>query len=118
MRAVAMLDFPLEEYRERLRKLMEEMARAGVDGAMITQHENLRYFTGLRSSDWGVKDANPGVLFVAADGRMAMVGAESALPAMADTCCLDAEPKRSGPRCAGSACIARGWAWNPAWSRG
>lgn len=91
MRAAAMLDFPLEEYRERLRKLMEEMARAGVDGAMITQHENLRYFTGLRSSDWGVKDANPGVLFVAADGRMAMVGAESALPAMADTCCLDAE---------------------------
>lgn len=89
MRTVPMLDFPLDEYEERLRKLLSEMALAKVDGALITQQENLRYFTGLRSADWAVKDAHPGLLLIAADGRMAMVGEEAALPTMAETCCLE-----------------------------
>lgn len=89
MRTAFMMDFPLDEYEKRIKGLCEQMASFGVDGVMITQQENLRYFIGLRSADWPVKDAMPGLLLVTADGRMACVGEQAALPAIAATCCLE-----------------------------
>ena len=88
MRVVPIMDFPLDEYSARLQKLRDQMASAQVDGVMLTQEENLRYFTGLRSTAWGCKDAAPGLLLLAADGRAALVCVEALLPSAASTCCL------------------------------
>lgn len=89
MRVASMMDFPLEEYTQRLQKLYQQMEQSQVDGILLTQEENLRYFTGLRSTAWNMKNAVPGVLLVSADGKMTMVGLEKELPTMAATCCLD-----------------------------
>ena len=89
MRVASMMDFPLEEYTQRLQKLFQQMEQSQVDGILLTQEENLRYFTGLRSTAWNMKNAVPGVLLVSADGKMTMVGLEKELPTMAATCCLD-----------------------------
>ena len=50
MRVASMMDFPLEEYTQRLQKLYQQMEQSQVDGILLTQEENLRYFTGLRST--------------------------------------------------------------------
>jgi len=84
-----MMDFPLDEYAGRLHKLYEQMKLAQVDGVMLTQEENLRYFIGLRSTAWGCKDAVPGLLLLAADGRAALICQEELLPTAAATCCLE-----------------------------
>lgn len=89
MRTVPMMDFPLDEYASRLKKLQVQMASAQVDGVMITQEENLRYFIGLRSTAWGSKNAIPGLLLITADGRATLVCEEAALPTAAATCCLE-----------------------------
>ena len=89
MRTASMMDFPLDEYLQRLQKLQQQMELSQVDGVLLTQEENLRYFTGLRSTAWSIKNAVPGVLLVSSDGNMAMVGEEQELPTMAATCCLD-----------------------------
>ena len=89
MRVASMMDLPLEEYTQRLQKLYQQMEQSQVDGILLTQEENLRYFTGLRSTAWNMKNAVPGVLLVSADGKMTMVGLEKELPTMAATCCLD-----------------------------
>ena len=89
MRVASMMDFPLEEYTQRLQKLYQQMEQSQVDGILLTQEENLRYFTGLRSTAWNMKNAVPGVLLVSADGKMTMVGLEKEFPTMAATCCLD-----------------------------
>ena len=89
MRDAPLLDFPLDEYQARRARLLEQMRSARVDGVLLTQSENLRYFTGLRSAEWPVKDAMPGVALMTADGRTAMIGDEALLPAMAESCWLD-----------------------------
>lgn len=89
MRTANLMDFPVEEYIQRLKKLCQKMERAQVAGILLTQEENLRYFTGLRSTAWGIKNAVPGILLMTADGEMVMVGQEHELPTMAATCCLD-----------------------------
>lgn len=91
MRTVFTMDFPLKEYEERMKKLCEQMALARVDGVLITQMENLRYFTGLHSSDWNIKNAHVGALIVAADGRMALAAAEEYRGCINATCCLEEE---------------------------
>ena len=42
MDRVAVLDFPLEEYAERIKRICREMADANGDGVMITLYENMR----------------------------------------------------------------------------
>ena len=42
MDRVAVLDFPLEEYAERIKRICREMADANCDGVMITLYENMR----------------------------------------------------------------------------
>lgn len=89
MRTVFTMDFPLKEYEDRLSKLCQQMALARVDGVLITQMENLRYFTGLKCSDWNIKNAHVGALLIAADGRMMLTGSEEYRGAMLASCCLE-----------------------------
>jgi len=104
-----MMDFPLDEYDTRLRKLRRQMELAQVDGVMLTQEENLRYFTGLRSTAWGYKDAAPGLLLLTADGRAALLCEEALFPAAASTCCLEESELSafsSQREAGGSACVS------------
>lgn len=49
------LDFPLEEYRDRLQKFRAFMEEKGIDGAVLTQMETVIYFTGFRTDLFGSK---------------------------------------------------------------
>lgn len=89
MRTVPMMDFPLDEYIARATKLVEQMQQADVDGVMLTQEENLRYFCGLRSLVWGSHFSTPGILFVNRDGRMAIVVSKSNRNTVEHTACVD-----------------------------
>ena len=49
------LDFPIEEYRQRLNKFRKYMQEEGIDGAVITQKESAIYFTGFCTDLWDSK---------------------------------------------------------------
>lgn len=89
MRTVPMMDFPLEEYEMRIKKLREQMAKARVDAILLTQEENLRYFCGVRSTAWDSKAAPVCVLIVTQDGRMALVCSKHARNTCAYTACVE-----------------------------
>lgn len=86
-----MLDFPLDEYQGRLDKLLQGMATAEMDAVLLTAAENLRYFTGLQSVVWSSGYSTPGVLVVAADGRVAMVSSVSSQGPIRATTWLEEE---------------------------
>src|SRR5437773_1149160 len=48
----ATLDFPLEEYRERLTRLRQYMKESGLDGLLVTTEITHRYLSGHRSRRW------------------------------------------------------------------
>ena len=73
MDRVAVLDFPLEEYAERIKRICREMADANCDGVMITLYENMRYFCGMQPPFWFDKLEQPGVLLIARDGAKYVV---------------------------------------------
>ena len=89
MRTAPMMDFPLEEYEDRIAKLRLQMKELDVDGVMITGEENTRYFCGLQSIVWGSRISTPGVLLVNKDGEMALIGSKSAMRVKAETSCVD-----------------------------
>lgn len=89
MRTVPMMEFPLAEYVMRKEKLQQQMVNAGVDGVLLTQEENLRYFCGARSTAWEDKTTPVCVLVVAQDGRMAMVTSARAESTCRYTACLE-----------------------------
>ena len=89
MHTVPMMDFPLAEYEMRKEKLQQKMAEAGVDGVLLTQEENLRYFCGARSTAWESKVTPVCLLIMAQDGRMAMVTSRRAEAACRYTACLE-----------------------------
>lgn len=43
------IEFPLEEYQARVARAVEGMAKLNVDCVLVTQKENMRYFTAYRS---------------------------------------------------------------------
>lgn len=51
-RTASYADFPLEEYQLRYSRLCRLMQHAGMDAALATQEENVRYFTGYTSVLW------------------------------------------------------------------
>lgn len=89
MRTVSMMDFPLDEYTSRISKLIDQMEVADVDGVMLTQEENLRYFCGLRSLVWKSHVSTPGILFVTRDGKMALVVSKSNRNTVEHTACVE-----------------------------
>ncbi len=44
------LDFPLKEYKNRLETFRKHMQEEDIDGAVVTQKENVVYFTGFRTA--------------------------------------------------------------------
>ena len=48
-------DCTREEFDRRLRRLREEMDRAGVDGLLLTQESNVRYATGWYEVCWTIQ---------------------------------------------------------------
>lgn len=91
MRTVPIMDFPLDEYESRVKRLLREMAAADVDGVMLTAMENVRYFTGLQSLVWESHASTPGILFVARDGKMKLVVSKSNRNTVEKTACVDQE---------------------------
>lgn len=89
MRTVPMMDFPLDEYAARMDRLIEQMNVADVDGVMLTQAENMRYFCGLRSLVWGSHSSTPGILFVNRSGAMALVVSKSNRNTVEHTACVE-----------------------------
>ena len=89
MRTVPMMDFPLNEYVARIARLRLQMEVAHVDGVLLTQEENLRYFCGARSTAWESKILPVCVLLVAADGRMALVCSKQARNTCSYTACVE-----------------------------
>ncbi|MCI8441009.1 MAG: aminopeptidase P family protein [Provencibacterium sp.] len=79
MRQPSMLDFPLEEYRARLDRLLAGMQRDGLDAVLITGAENMRYFTGLQSVVWSSGVSTPGVCIITGDRRVATISSVSSL---------------------------------------
>lgn len=48
-------DFPTEEYADRLARVQKKMREAGLDLALITQQENVEYFSGFQTGHWNSK---------------------------------------------------------------
>lgn len=89
MRNTAMLDFPVDEYEVRLSRLREQMAEQHVDGVLLTQEENLRYFCGFRTVSWESKLTPVASLVVALDGRIALVCPQRLCETAALTSCIN-----------------------------
>lgn len=89
MRTSPMLEFPVEEFAQRIGRLTQSLKSAGLDGIMLTSKENTRYFSGLQSIIWSSKVSTPGILFVSADGNARMVGSASASETARYTGCVD-----------------------------
>ena len=84
-----MIEFPVSEYEARMAGLVRRMREAGLDGMMITNRENTRYYCDLQSIIWSSKVSTPGILIVNADGGTRLVGSASAVETARYTCCLD-----------------------------
>lgn len=91
MRKAPMNEFPVEEYRTRIHGLTSRMRAAGLDGMMLSNKENTRYFCGLQSIIWSSKVSTPGILLINADGEMALIGSASAVETARHTSVVDDE---------------------------
>ena len=91
MRTSPMLEFPVEEFAQRIDRLTRSLRAARLDGIMLTSKENTRYFCGLQSIIWSSKVSTPGILFVTADGQARIVGSASASETARYTGCIDDE---------------------------
>ena len=86
-----MLEFPVEEYRARVDKLIAGMQKHGMDAILLSSKENTRYFSGLQSIVWDSKIAVPGLLIVTANGDMTIVSSTSNQPTVTVTSCIEPE---------------------------
>lgn len=89
MKNAPMLDFPVEEYEQRHRRLQAQLAQQGLAGAVFTSRYNVRYWCGFQSVVWVSKISTPGILIVSADGRKRLIGSHSAYESMRYTTCLE-----------------------------
>lgn len=56
--------FPKEEYLERCRKAQQIMIKKDIDVLILTQKENIEYFSGYYTTHWGVKGIPNGVVLL------------------------------------------------------
>src|SRR4029077_11994084 len=59
--------FPAAEYAERSRKAREIMKRRGIDVLLMTERENVVYFTGLATPEWVQKGTVVAAVMIEAD---------------------------------------------------
>lgn len=68
MRSAPMLDFPLDEFEQRLGKLFDTLERTDCAAVLLTNVENLRYYCNFRTSAWNSEFLSPAMLVVARSG--------------------------------------------------
>lgn len=68
-RTASYADFPLDEYRLRYSRLCDLMQHAGMDAILVTQEENVRYFTGYTTVLW-ISKFRPYVGILPADPKV------------------------------------------------
>lgn len=85
MEKAIMLDFPVDEYRKRLKKFIGHMDRLKLDAVIMTTKENTRYFSGFQMITWDSKISKPGTIVITSDGEITLVGAHSGLGTMQAT---------------------------------
>ena len=73
MRSAPMLDFPLDEFEQRLGKLFDTLERTDCAAVLLTNVENLRYYCNFRTSAWNSEFLSPAMLVVARSGGIALV---------------------------------------------
>lgn len=55
-------DFPADEYRSRLSRAQAKMSEAEIDVLVLTQPENVEYFSGFQTGHWPAKTFNSGIV--------------------------------------------------------
>ena len=88
MRTAPMLQFPLDEYEQRINNLYSVLEKGGFTAALMTNEENLRYFCDYRSALWNNEYESPAML-VAVPGRLVLVISTRTVQTALATCCLD-----------------------------
>lgn len=91
MRSAPMLDFPLDEFEQRLGKLFDTLERTDCAAVLLTNVENLRYYCNFRTSAWNSEFLSPAMLVVARSGGIALVTSPRMKATALATCCLDEE---------------------------
>ena len=89
MRSAPMLDFPLDEFEQRLGKLFDTLERTDCAAVLLTNVENLRYYCNFRTSAWNSEFLSPAMLVVARSGGIALVTSPRMKATALATCCLD-----------------------------
>ena len=89
MRSAPMLDFPLDEFEQRLGKLFDTLERTDCAAVLLTNVENLRYYCNFRTSAWNSEFLSPAMLVVARGGGIALVTSPRMKATALATCCLD-----------------------------
>ena len=88
MRTAPMLQFPLDEYEQRINNLYSVLEKGGFTAALLTNEDNLRYFCDYRSALWNNEYESPAML-VAVPGRLVLVTSTRTVQTALATCCLD-----------------------------
>ena len=89
MRESPMMEYSLEEFKERSAKAAEMMANAGVDFIMGSSRAIVVHLTGLRSVAWKSKLSTPGLVFMDTEQNWGVVGSFSAVDTAMYTTCVD-----------------------------
>ena len=89
MRESILLDFPVDEYRNRIEKFLQEMEKELLDAVILTTKENTNYFSGFRMITWDSKISKPGALIITKEGTITLVGAYSGYETMKATSCIE-----------------------------
>lgn len=82
MKEPIMVDFPVQEYEERVKKILIEMDKNDLDALILTTKENTNYFCGFRMITWDSKISKPGALVITRKGDLTLVGANSGYATM------------------------------------
>ncbi len=91
MRESPMMEYSLEEFKERSAKAAEMMSNAGVDYIMGSSRAIVVHLTGLRSVAWKSKLSTPGLVFMDTKQKWGVVGSFSAVDTAMYTTCVDEE---------------------------
>lgn len=66
-------EFPESEYEMRLKKAQETMEERNIDTLLLTQKENLEYFTGYMTTHWGAKGFAIGAALIPKVGEPVLI---------------------------------------------
>lgn len=91
MKTSPMLEYHVDEYEQRLRTFCQNLNQAKIDGAIIANAQNIRYFSSFQSVTWDSKISTPAMVIISAGGEMAVISSASAFETVQYTSCLEDE---------------------------